>query len=372
MTKSTIFKAMMIIIALFVSLTACVERQARESIVKEEFGTLATGQVIDIYTLTSSTGIEMKVMTYGAAITSLMVPDRNGNMANITLGFDNLASYEAGTPYFGAIIGRYGNRIAGGQFTLNGVTYQLATNDGPNHLHGGNIGFDKVVWEVVEANAGEYPSLVLRHISPDGEEGYPGTLTVTVTYTLIGNDLRIDYLAETDAPTIINLTNHAYFNLAGSGTILDHILTINAKEFTPVDATLIPTGEILPVSGTPFDFTTPFAIGARIDQVPGGYDHNFVLAHEKVDTLMFAAKLKDPESGRTMEIFTLEPGIQFYAGGFLDGTLSSGDWVFERFAGLCLETQHFPDSPNNPHFPSTVLRPGEIYQTTTIKRFGVE
>ncbi|HSV87481.1 MAG TPA: aldose epimerase family protein [Bacteroidales bacterium] len=372
MIKSNVLKGIAISFAILVSFSGCAPRQAAESVVKEEFGTLATGQVVDIYTMTSSTGIEMRVMTYGATITSLKVPDPAGEKVNVTLGFDNLAAYEAGTPYFGAIIGRFGNRIAGGQFTLDGVNYELATNDGANHLHGGNIGFDKVVWEVVEANPGENPSLMLRYISPDGEEGYPGTLTVTVTYTLIGNDLRIDYLAETEAPTIINLTNHAYFNLAGRGNILDHILTINAKEFTPVDATLIPTGEILPVSGTPFDFTTPFAIGARIDQVPGGYDHNFVLAREKSDTLMLAAKLKDPVSGRTMEIFTLEPGIQFYAGGFLDGTLSSGDWVFERFGGLCLETQHFPDSPNNPHFPSTVLRPGEIYQTTTIKRFGSE
>lgn len=369
-----LINSLVLAIAVITGLTACVERkpQTGKSLIQSEFGTLANGQVVDLFTLTSSTGIEMQVITYGGTIISLKTPDRNGEKANIVLGFDNLAAYEAGTPYFGAIIGRYGNRIALGQFELDGVTHQLSTNDGPNHLHGGHVGFDKVVWEVIETNSGENPSLALQYVSPDGEEGYPGNLTVTVTYTLVGNDLRIDYLAETDAPTIVNLTNHAYFNLAGSGTILDHLLTINATEYTPVDQLLIPTGEIAPVAGTPFDFTTPHVIGSRIDQVPGGYDHNFVLSHQKSDSVRFAARLKDPRSGRYMDILTQEPGLQFYSGNFLDGTLRSGDWVFEKYAGLCLETQHFPDSPNNPHFPSTVLRPGEIYKTSTIKRFGAE
>ncbi|MDI6401938.1 aldose epimerase family protein, partial [Balneolaceae bacterium ANBcel3] len=260
-----------------------------------------------------------------------------------------------------------------GQFTLDGTEYQLTINDGVNHLHGGLTGFDKVLWEVVEtAVTNDNPSITLRYVSEDGEEGYPGTLETIVTYTLEMNDLRIDYEATTDAPTILNLTNHAYYNLGGEGTILDHVLTINANEYTPVNEHLIPTGEISSVSETPFDFTSPYPIGARIDQVPGGYDHNYVLSHEKNEEMMFAAKLYEPQSGRTMEIYTLEPGVQFYSGNFLDGTLESGDFVFEQYSGLCLETQHFPDSPNHPDFPSTVLRPGETYTTTTVMRFGVE
>lgn len=364
------------VIYLFVAImlfSACAGKKSepKPNLVKENFGTLETGETVDIFTLTSTTGIEVKIMTYGGAIVSILAPDRSGNSENVVLGFDNLAQYEAGTPFFGALIGRFGNRIAEGKFTLNDETYQLSINDGPNHLHGGITGFDKVVWTATEIQHAENPALKLTYFSKDGEEGYPGNLNVAVTYTLSGNDLIIDYEATTDKPTPVNLTNHAYYNLAGSGTILNHILTLNADAYTPVNETLIPTGEILPVAGTPFDFTTPFEIGARIDQVPGGYDHNFVMKSVADGEMIFAASLFDPLSGRIMEIYTQEPGIQFYSGNFLDGTLVSGSFVMNQYTGLCLETQHFPDSPNHPNFPSTILNPGEIYKTSTIMRFGV-
>jgi aldose 1-epimerase len=359
---------------LVTSFFACSERRPAESgnLSMEEFGVLSSGEKVDLYTLTSSTGLEVKIMNYGGTITSIMAPDKDGNKVNVNLGFDNLAQYEAGTPYFGALIGRFGNRIANGEFTLDGETYQLATNNGPNHLHGGLVGFDKVIWDATPVFDPENPGLKLTYLSEDGEEGYPGNLEVTVVYTLIGDDLQIEYEAQTDKATPINLTNHAYYNLAGQGSILDHILTINADHYTPVDEDLIPTGEIAEVEGTPFDFNEPQVIGARIDQVPGGYDHNYVVSLTPSPELQFASKLKDPKSGRTLEIYTNEPGIQFYSGNFLDGTLVSGDYVYEQYAGLCLETQHFPDSPNQPAFPSTILKPGEIYQTTTIMRFGAE
>lgn len=342
------------------------------NLVKENFGTLPNGQTVDLYTLKSSTGIKVGLMTYGAAVVSIEAPDRNGVPANIVLGFDSIGGYTAQVPYFGAIVGRYGNRIAKGKFTIDGIEYQLTVNDGQNHLHGGLKGFDKVVWEATEVNDSINPGVIFKYFSKDGEEGYPGNLTATVTYTLAGNDLIIDYNAETDQATPVNLTNHAYFNLAGKGTILNHELTLNAPSYTPVDRTLIPTGEIVAVEGTPFDFKIPYSIGARIDQVPGGYDHNFVLAPPTSDELNFAARLKDPESGRMLEIFTTEPGIQFYSGNFLNGSLRNGDFVFEKYSGLCLETQHFPDSPNKPDFPSTILIPGEKYVTKTVLRFGAE
>jgi aldose 1-epimerase len=345
---------------------------SKDNLMKEDFGTLESGEKVELFTLTSSTGLEVKIMTYGGTITSILAPDKNGDMVNVTLGYDNLAQYEEGTPYFGALIGRYGNRIAGGQFTLDGQTYNLAVNNGPNHLHGGIVGFDKVIWDATPIEDPENPGLKLSYLSVDGEEGYPGNLLVTVTYLLKGNDLEIHYEAETDKATPVNLTNHAYYNLAGKGTILDHILTIGAGHYIPVDEDLIPTGEIAPVADTPFDFNTPYEIGARIEDVPGGYDHTFVLSMTPSEALRFAAKLKDPKSGRTLEIYTTEPGIQFYSGNFLDGTLVSGDFVFEQYAGLCLETQHFPDSPNQPAFPSTILRPGEKYETSTVMRFGAE
>ncbi|NEE00653.1 aldose epimerase family protein [Phytoactinopolyspora halotolerans] len=353
----------------------------RPSISSEPFGTLPDGTDVEIYTLRNSLGMEVTVLTYGGILQRISVPDRRGRLDNVTLGFDNLDDYvERNDPYFGAIIGRYGNRIAGGEFTLDGVEYQLATNNGPNHLHGGDVGFDKRVWEVTDTFADRHSAgLELEYTSPDGEEGYPGTLETTVAYTLTNkNEIVIDYEATTDAPTIVNLTNHAYFNLSGegSGTIEDHRLRLNASHYTPVDETLIPTGEIAPVAGTPFDFRRSTEIGARIREshqqllFGQGYDHNFVLDRES-DGLELAAELRDRSSGRTLSIHTTEPGIQFYSGNFLDGSLvGTGGQTYRQSDGLALETQHFPDSPNQPDFPSTVLRPGQTYETTTVYQFS--
>lgn len=341
-----------------------------EGIVKESFGTLSTGEAIDIYTLTSTTGIKVKIMTYGATIVSLEVPGKDGLLTDVTLGFDNLADYEQNRVFFGATIGRFGNRIAQGQFTLDSVTYNLATNDDRNHLHGGVKGFDRVVWNAEAINDSAFQALKLTYLSADGEEGYPGNLEVTVTYTLKGDELSIDYEATTDKATPVNLTNHSFYNLAGEGTILDHELYINAPAYTPVDMTLIPTGELVPVEGTPFDFNVATTVGARIEEVRGGYDHNYVLAEG--EGMKLAAKLKDPKSGRWMEIYTTEPGIQFYSGNFLNGREKRGERVYHQHTGLCLETQHFPDSPNKPEFPSTILRPGEKYHSTTVMKFGLE
>ncbi len=354
---------------ILLAVSCCDKDQAKIS--KEQFGTLKSGTVVDLYTLTSSTGIEAKIMNYGGTIISIETPDKNGKKDNIVLGFDNLAKYEAGTPNFGCLIGRYANRIANAQFTINDSTYQLAANNGDNHIHGGPEGFNKKVWDAVIIDKNGHPALELHYLSKDGEEGYPGNLDVTVTYTLKKNDLIIDYEATTDKPTPVNLTNHAYYNLSGKGTILDHVLKINATEYTPTDEELIPTGEIKSVKGTPLDFTMPKRIGDRVDELPVGYDHNYVLAMKPFDELKLAAKAKDPESGRTMEVHTTEPGIQLYTAYHLDGSLESNGWVYKQFAGLCLETQHFPDSPNKPGFPSTILHPGEKYETTTLMRFGV-
>ena len=371
-SKNKTYQLLVVTVLMF-GIISCqtANKSAQPPIEKESWGQLKNGEQVDLYTLTSKTGMEVKITTYGGTITSWKTPDVNGNMGNIIIGYDSLADYVKGTPYFGALIGRYGNRIAKGKFTLNDSTYQLATNDGPNHLHGGVVGFDKVNWTAEAINNPDAPALKLTYLSKDGEEGYPGNLKVTVVYTLKDNELIIDYEAETDKATPINLTNHAYYNLAGEGTILDHILTIAADKYTPVDSTLIPTGELADVAGTPFDFREPYAIGARIDQVPGGYDHNFVLTDQS-DTLHFAARLYEPVSGREIEILTTEPGIQFYSGNFLDGTLKTGDWVLNQYSGLCLETQHFPDSPNQPEFPSTILVPGEKYKTETIIKCGVK
>jgi aldose 1-epimerase len=345
---------------------------AEEAIKKESWGQTPDGKAVNLYTLKSSSGLEVKVTDFGGVITTVNAPDKAGNIENVVLGFDDLSGYLEKRSFFGAIIGRYGNRIDKGQFTLNDSTYQLSLNDGPNHLHGGTNGFDQKVWEATPVETAEGPALKLTYFSKDGEEGYPGNLEVTVTYTLQGDSLIVDYLATTDKATPVNLTNHSFFNLAGEGSILNHELTIDADAYTPVNETLIPTGEIKPVEETPFDFTTPHPIGERIDQVPGGYDHNYALNKTEKGAMTFASKLKDPESGRTMEIYTEEPGLQFYSGNFLDGSQKSGDWVFEQYNGLCLETQHFPDSPNHDNFPSTILNPDETYQTRTIMVFGVE
>ena len=347
------------------------------------FGTTPAGESVDLITLRSPSGIELDVMTYGGTVTRLLAPDRDGERDDIVLGHGWLESYLAGTPYFGAIVGRYGNRIAGGRFSLDGTDHDLAVNNGPNHLHGGLTGFDKVVWTAESYSNEAEAGVVLSYVSPGGEEGYPGELSVRVTYALIaGGDLRIDYEATTDAPTVVNLTHHGYWNLAGHGAadILEHELEVNASRFTPVDETLIPTGELRSVEGTPFDFREPAAIGARIDaddeQITfgGGYDHNFILDGWSGDgTLRSAAILYDPGSGRTMEVLTTEPGLQFYSGNFLDGSdLGKDGVVYEQRTGLCLETQHFPNSPNQPDFPNTVLRPGETYRSTTVYRFSAE
>jgi len=352
------------------------------AITRLPFGTTPDGSVVDLYNLTNSSGIAVAVMTYGAAVQQLWVPDRDGRKANVVLGFPTLADYVARDGhYFGAIIGRYANRIANGRFLLDGVTYEVPRNDGANSLHGGTAGFDKRVWQAaIVPLTRDGVGLKLQYTSPDGEMGYPGTLAVNVTYTLANDDsLRIDYRATTDAATVVNLTNHTYWNLAGeaSGTICDHILTLYADSYTPVDRTLIPSGEIAPVAGTPLDFTTPTRIGARIREafpqlaIAHGYDHNVVL--ERVDTLspILAARVREPTSGRELEVFTTEPGIQFYSGNFLDGTLrGTSGRTYRQNDGFALETQHFPDSPNHPEFPSTVLRPGDVFESSTVYRLS--
>jgi aldose 1-epimerase len=352
-----------------------------QTVERQPYGKTTDGATVDVYTLTNSHRMTAQIITYGGIVTSLDIPDRNGNMANVVLGYPQLDGYINDTSYFGAIIGRYGNRIAEGRFTLNGVTYSLARNDGPNSLHGGSKGFNKKVWQATEARGPDGPGLTLSYSSPDGEEGYPGTLSIQVTYRVTEqNELRIDYSAKTDKPTVINLTNHSYFNLAGEGTgdILGHEVTIMADRYTPVGATLIPTGELAPVAGTPFDFTKPKAIGADIREdhpqivIGRGYDHNFVLQRASDNSLTLAARVQDPKSGRVMEVHTTEPGVQFYSGNFLNGTVAgTGGHTYRQGDGFCLETQHFPDSPNQPEFPSTVLNPGVEYKTTTIYRFSV-
>ncbi len=347
------------------------ESEADEGISKEFFGLMPDGDSTFLYTVGSEEGITVKITNYGGIVTEIITPDAEGNPGNVALGFDNLEQYLAGHPNFGALIGRFGNRIAKGTFELNGETYNLAINNGNNTLHGGDIGFDDVVWEpkIIETENGE--ALQLKYFSEDMEEGYPGNLDVTVAYELVGKDLEISYWATTDKPTPVNLTHHSYFNLAGEGTILDHVLELKASHYTPVNEELIPTGEIAPVEGTPFDFTEPKTIGRDIEDTDGGYDHNFVIDRKNTDSLIWIARLQDPESGRVMEVFTMEPGVQFYTGNFLDGSLSSGNFTYVKNAGLCLETQHFPDSPNQPNFPSTILEPGETYYTKTVYRFDV-
>jgi aldose 1-epimerase len=347
------------------------------SVTRAPFGTMPDGTPVELFTLTNRNGMEVRLMTYGAIIQSIRVPDRNGRFADVVNGHDTLEGYRTRSRFFGAVVGRYGNRIAGGKFTLDNREYTLAVNNGPNHLHGGVIGFDKVVWTAASVTP---ERIELTRISPDGEEGYPGTLHVGVTYALSdANELSVRYHATTDKPTPINLTQHSYFNLAGhdAGDIGGHILTLNADRYTPVDATQIPTGAMIPVAGTPFDFRQPTAIGTRIDaddeqlKLGGGYDHNFVLNRGTENGVM-AARVVEPKSGRTLEVSTTEPGVQFYSGNKLDGSITGkGGTVYGRRSGFCLETQHFPDSPHRANFPSTILRPGQAFDSMTVFKFGI-
>jgi aldose 1-epimerase len=346
----------------------------RMEIKRELFGKLPDGTAVDIYTLKNRARLEARIMTYGATLVSLKVPDRGGVLADVNLGFDTLAGYLGTHPYFGVIVGRYANRIAKARFTLDGVEFRLAPNNNGNTLHGGLRGFDKVVWTAEALQVADGVGLRLTYLSKDGEEGYPGNLAVTVVYMLTNaNELEIRYEAATDKKTPVNLTNHAYWNLKGEGNgdILGHVLRLEADRITAVDSAvnLIPTGEILPVAGTPFDFTSPHAIGERIARVEGGYDHNFILKSGG-GTLGLAARVEEPGSGRVLEIWTDQPAIQLYTGNFLDGTvIGKGGKAYQKHYGLCLETQHFPDSPNHPHFPSTILEPGQTYRTTTVHKF---
>jgi aldose 1-epimerase len=340
---------------------------------KSSFGKTPEGEEVDLYTLTNANGLKASVITYGGILVSLEVPDRKGKLEDIVLGYDSLGAYVEKNPYFGAIVGRYANRIAAARFSLRGVQYRLAKNDGENHLHGGNKGFDKVVWNAESIKLDSAVGVKLSYLSKDGEEGYPGNLTCIVEYLLTNrNEFTVNYHATTDKPTVVSLTHHSYFNLAGQGNgdILGHELMVNAEKFTPVDKGLIPTGELKSVKGTPMDFTTPATIGARIGNVDGGYDHNFVLTGEG-GSLKLAARVYEPSSGRVMEIFTTEPGIQFYSGNFLgDSMPGKSGKLYLKHGGFCLETQHFPDSPNRPNFPSVVLNPGEQYAHRTIHRFS--
>ena len=352
--------------------------QAQATVTKAPFGT-ADGQSVDLYTLRNVHGVEAKITNYGGILVSLKVPDRNGKFDDVVLGFNDLDTYLKGHPYFGALIGRYGNRIAKGRFTLNGVEYKLAINNGENTLHGGLKGFDKVVWTGQEMKTKAGPAVVLTYLSKDGEEGYPGNLNVRVVYTLTNNnEIKLDYSATTDKDTVINLTEHSYFNLAGegSGDILNTIVTINGNRFLPTDAGSIPTGELRNVKGTPFDFLTAHAIGERINldeeqlKLGNGYDHTWII-NGRPGTLRLAATAYETTSGRTMQVWTTEPGVQFYTGNFLDGTLTgkSGK-IYQRRFGFCFETQHYPDSPNHPAFPTTTLKKGATYRSTTIYRFS--
>ncbi|HVQ29832.1 MAG TPA: aldose epimerase family protein [Vicinamibacteria bacterium] len=348
---------------------------------RKTFGTMTTGETVELFTLRNGKGVTATIIGWGGIVVSFTAPDRNGQLADIVLGYDTLDPYLKPNPYFGALVGRYGNRIAKGEFSLDGQVYHLPKNNGENTLHGGNKGFGQKLWSIREVAGKNGQALELGYTSADGEEGFPGTLQVRVTYTLTeANELRIDYEVTTDKPTVVNLTNHSYFNLAGpaGGDILGHVLRVDADRFTPVGKGLIPTGELRSVAGTPFDFRTPTAIGARIDakdsqlELGGGYDHNFVL-NGTAGTLRLVARVSEPRSGRVLEVLTTEPGVQLYTGNFLDGaTLGKGGQAYKRRTAFCLETQHFPDSPNQPSFPSTVLRPGATFRSTTVYRVSTE
>lgn len=349
------------------------ENTSKAGITQADWGE-TDGKKVSLYTLTNKNGVQVTITNYGGTVTSWLAPDKAGNKSNIVLGFDKLQGYLNKPPYFGALVGRYGNRIANGKFKINGATYTLATNNGKNALHGGLKGFDKVVWDAMPAS-GDSDALTLKYLSKDGEEGYPGNLNVTVKYTLTDdNELQIAYTAQTDKATPVNLTNHSYFNLTGdvSTPILNHTLQIDADRYTPVDTTLIPTGKLNPVAGTPFDFRQPHKIGERIGQVPGGYDHNFVLNGGKAP-LRLVATVTDSSSGRKLDVYTEEPGLQFYTGNFLDGSIKTSDGKpINKHAAFCLETQHFPDSPNQPSFPTTIVQPGATYHTITKYKISVE
>jgi len=356
-------------------------RTVGKSIIQRPFGIMPDGRDIDVYVLRNRTGMRASVMTYGAIVTSLTAPDRHGVLADVVLGFEALENYLGVHPYFGAIIGRYANRIGNATFTLDGQKYSLTENSDGHHLHGGFAGFDKALWLARPLSSRVGPKVELSHVSPDGDQGYPGRLAVAVTYSLTDdNEFRIEYRATTDRPTHVNLTHHSYFNLAGAGSrdILDHVITIDADRFTPVDAGLIPTGEVRDVAGTPMNFRSPVPIGSRIDDCDeqlrfgSGYDHNWILNRAATE-LSLAARVSEPTTGRVMEVLTTEPGVQLYTGNYLDGTLTGKQGtLYGRRCAFCLETQHFPDSPNRPEFPTTVLRPGEVYETTTVYRFRVE
>lgn len=388
------FRSCVLLLALVIGVTAC-DRPPSPSpsqdaatapatlagaiATRAPYGTLADGTVVESFTLTNPSGMSVSAITYGAIITSLQVPDRSGKLEDVVLGFDSLDGYLKGTAYFGAVIGRYGNRIGGAKFALDGQTYPLAANNGPNSLHGGLKGFDKVVWQGEPFERDGNAGVVFTYTSPDGEEGFPGTLSVQVTYTLTGkNELAIDYRATTDKPTVVNLTQHSYFNLRGdgSGDVLGHELIIDADRYSNVDKDLIPLDDPVTVAGTPFDFRTSTAIGARIDaddeqlRLGSGYDHNYAI-NRSGPGLVRAARVVEPKSGRTMEVFTTEPGVQLYTANHLDGVRGKAGHVYNRRNAFCLETQHYPDSPNKPSFPSTTLRPGETYESRTVYAFGV-
>jgi aldose 1-epimerase len=345
----------------------------KAGITEKPFGNYFNAPVTE-YSLANSSGMQVSILNYGGTITKIMVPDRKGKIGDVVLGFENFSGYtQKNDPYMGALVGRYANRIGNAKFTLDGKTYKLAPNNFGNSLHGGNVGFDKVIWNVEKIGDS---SLKLTYQSKDGEEGYPGNLNVQVVYTLgVDNSIKIDYTATTDKPTPVNLTNHSYFNLSAGkdSTILDHVLQVNADKYTPVNDQLIPTGQIAEVKGTPLDFTTAKAIGKDISNVKGGFDHNWIL-NKRGNSLQEAATVYDPGSGRYMEVWTTQPGIQFYSGNFLNGNMQAtkGRQIYVAHAGLCLETQHYPDSPNEPSFPSTILKPGETYRETTVYKFSVK
>jgi aldose 1-epimerase len=380
--KTIIFHLFLLVVFVSAALARdAAPAKGKRQVRKEAFGKTGDGRPVDLHTLTNSNGMEVRAMTYGGIIVSMRVPDKNGKMADVVLGHDQVDGYLVNPPYFGAIVGRYANRIANGSFTLDGVKYTLAKNDGPNSLHGGMVGFNKVIWEAKEFKDAKGIGVSFSYLSKDGEEGYPGNLKVKVSYRLTDeNQLMLDYEATTDKATPINFSQHSYFNLAGegSGDILGQELMLNADRFTPVDKTLIPTGELRAVQGTPLDFTKPTTIGARINDdyeqlvVGRGYDHNFVI-NRKGDGLTLAARVHEPTSGRVLEVYTTEPAVQFYSGNFLDGTISGKQGhPYKLRNGFCLETQHFPDSPNHPDFPSTILRPGKTFHSQTIFKFSTE